>query len=266
MDGAGSAEAVRRFAALVRVAEPPLDRAALALAAGADPRLDPAVPLRVLDRLADGVGSLDDLVRRLFVEERFTGNTADYYDPRNSLLDRVLARRTGIPITLAVVAIEVGRRARVPLEGVGMPGHFLVRVPGTHRHLDVFGGGRELDAAGCEALFRATSGAGPGVAFGPHLLAPISTRAILARMLENLRGIYRARRRPADLEWVLRMRLVLPGTGPAEVLELAGALGDQGRWLEGARLLEEHAAAGPPPPEHAERFRTAAQSLRAHLN
>ena len=100
--------------------------------------------------------------------------------------------------------------------------------------------------------------------FGPHLLATASTRSMLARMLENLRGVYRERVRPADLEWVLRMRLALPGTGLPEVLELATALGDQGRWQEGARLLEERipdaSAVG------AERLRNAARALRAHLN
>lgn len=253
-----------RFATLLKGADPPLDRAALAIAAGADPGLDEDRWLAELDRLAEHVGSLRTLVHRLFETEGFAGNTADYRDPRNSLLPHVLTRKLGIPITLAVVTIEVGRRAGVALEGVGMPGHFLVRPVGTRRHLDVFRGGVELDIAGCEALFRATAGIRPDVPFGPHLLATASTRSILARMLENLRGVYRERARAADLEWVLRMRLALPGTGLAEVLELAAALGDQGRWLEGARLLEEHlpdaSAVG------AERLRTAARALRAHLN
>lgn len=265
MTGSQRADAVRRFLALVRVPDPPLDRAAIALAAGAEPNQDPTAVIAELDRLAVGVSSPEGLVRRLFVEEGFAGNARDYYDPRNSLLPSVLRRRTGIPISLAVVALEVGRRSAIPLEGVGMPGHFLVRLRGTHRHFDVFGGGRELDAAGCEALFRSTSGAGPEVAFGPHLLAPISTRGLLARMLENLRGIYRTRRRPADLEWVLRMRLALPGAGVSELLELGTSLGDQGLWIDGARLLEARADADTPTLD-AERLRTAARSLRAHLN
>lgn len=265
MGGSERADAVRRFTALVRAPEPPLDRAAIALAAGADPGQDPAESLAELDRLSTGVGSAEDLVRRLFVEEGFAGNARDYHDPRNSLLPEVLRRRTGIPISLAVVTLEVGRRSGVPLEGVGMPGHFLVRLRGTHRFLDVFGGGRELDARGCEELFRATSGAGPEVAFGPHLLAPISTRGLLTRMLENLRVVYRTRRRPADLEWVLRMRLALPGAGAGDLVELASSLGEQGRWLDGARLLESRADAGIPVPE-AERLRVAAKSLRARLN
>src|SRR6185437_9087185 len=84
---------------------------------GADPDLDAGIWLRELDRLAQGIDSLEALIHRLFVEERFAGNTADYYDPRNSLLDRVLHRKLGIPITLSIVCLEVGRRAGVTLEG-----------------------------------------------------------------------------------------------------------------------------------------------------
>ncbi|HXV93459.1 MAG TPA: transglutaminase-like domain-containing protein, partial [Pseudonocardia sp.] len=235
-------EAVRRFAEIASVPDPPLDRAALALAAGADPGLEPEPWLAELDRLAAGVDSLPALLERLFAEEGFSGNTDDYYDPRNSLLPEVLTRRSGIPISLAVVCIEVGRRAGIALEGVGMPGHFLVRPVGTQRHIDAFDGGSELDLAACEARFRAVTRAGPEVPFGPHLLTTASTPAILARMLENLRGVYRARRRPRDREWVLRMRLTLPGAGVGELLELAEVLGETGRWLDGARLLEEHVA------------------------
>ena len=257
-------DAVQRFGRVVGVPDPPLDRAALALAAGSDPALDVTRWLRELDRLASGVSSLDSLLHRLFVEEGFGGNVGDYADPRNSLLHHVLGRRLGIPITLAVVTIEVGRRAGVSIEGVGMPGHFLVRPTGTGRYLDVFAGGVEVNGARCEQLFRGATGAGPDVPFGPHLLTATPTRTILVRMLENLRGVYRARRRPADLEWVLRMRLLLPGVRLADVLDLGEALGDQGRWLEGAKLLEERVPAASA--AHAERLRTAAKSLRAHLN
>ena len=256
-------DAVARFAELVGLPDPPLDRAALAIAAGADPALEPDLWLAELDRLAAGVGSLDELLDRLFVQERFAGNERHYRDPRNSLLNHVLSRRLGIPITLAVVTMEVGRRAGIALEGVGMPGHFLVRAPGSAEHLDVFAGGARLTPADCEARFRAASGAGPEVPFGPHLLGTATTAAILVRMLENLRGIFRTRR-PADLEWVLRMRLALPGAGLAELLELADALGGQARWIDGARVLEQHLQEAPT--RQAERMRAAARALRARLN
>ncbi|GAA2542804.1 SirB1 family protein [Pseudonocardia hydrocarbonoxydans] len=257
-------DAVQRFGRVVAVPDPPLDRAALALAGGSDPELDIDRWLRELDRLAAGVSSLEGLRQRLFVEEGFGGNAGDYTDPRNSLLHHVLHRRLGIPITLAVVTMEVGRRAGVPIEGVGMPGHFLVRPTGTSRYLDVFAGGAEISGARCEQLFRGATGAGPEVPFGPHLLTAAPTRAILVRMLENLRAVYGARRRPADLEWVLRMRLLLPGVRLTDVLDLGTALGDQGRWLEGAKLLEDRVPAASA--AHADRLRNAARSLRAHLN
>jgi regulator of sirC expression with transglutaminase-like and TPR domain len=238
-----------------------LDRAALALAAGADPALDMARWLAELDRLAEGVTDLDGLMHRLFVREQFTGNTDNYYDPRNSLLPYVLTRRLGIPITLAVVCMEVGRRAGVAIEGVGMPGHFLVRPIGADVLLDVFDGGAELSPAACESRFRELGGTGP---FGPHLLETTTTPAILVRMLENLRAVFRMLRRPAGTEWVLRMRLHLPGTGLAEQLELAQALGGQGKWIEGAKVLEAQAPEAEP--EVARRLALAARSLRANLN
>lgn len=266
-DGARSLDmdAVERFAALMarRGPGPDLDVAVLAIAAGADEDLEPEVWLAELDRLAAGVDSLEGLVRRLFVEERFTGNAADYYDPRNCLLDKVLARRLGIPITLSVVCMEVGRRAGVPLEGVGMPGHFLVRVVGTDRYLDAFAGGELLNVADCEERFRLSTGAGADVTFGSHLLATAPTRSILARILANLRSVYHQLGRPADVEWVLRMRLALPGVTAAELVELGHAVAQQGRLLEAANLLDQQAEEWS---HFASTLQPAARALRAQLN
>lgn len=242
---------------------PNLDVGALAIAAGAEPDLDISRWLRELDRLAEGVDSLETLIERLFVDARFTGNTARYYDPRNSLLDQVLNRRLGIPITLSVVCIEVGRRAGLSLEGVGMPGHFLVRPLSTDRYLDAFDAGRLLDFADCEALFRASTQTGPQVAFGPHLLMPTPKRTILARILQNLRLAYRRLARPADLEWVLRMRLALPGAGADELIELSHTFTQQGKFREGARFLDAQLEQWP---QHAELLEQSAGSLRAQLN
>jgi regulator of sirC expression with transglutaminase-like and TPR domain len=257
--------AVEHFIALLagRGPGPELDVGALAIAAGADPALDATTSLRELDRLAERVDSLETLTHRLFVEEGFAGNTTRYYDPRNSLLNHVLDRRLGIPITLSVVCIEVGRRAGVSLEGVSMPGHFLVRPLATNRYLDAFHGGELLDLAGCEALFRASTQAGPNVRFGGHLLTTSPRRAIFARILENLRVVYRSLGRPADLEWVLRMRLALPGIGIQDLIELGQTLGGQGRFLDGAAFLESKV---PDWPQHAELLGQAARGLRAQLN
>src|SRR5439155_5170289 len=123
---------VARFADVVGRETVPLDEAALLVAAHDRPELDVAGELEQLDALAAGCAepSLDGLRRHLFANLGFVGNTDDYYDPRNSFLDEVVTRRTGLPITLAVVTIEVGRRLGLALAGVGMPGHFLVRASG----------------------------------------------------------------------------------------------------------------------------------------
>lgn len=257
----GMMDAVERFSEVVASRRPALDAGALAIAAGADPELDASRWLAELDRLAAGIDSLDALRHRIFVEECFAGNADDYYEPGNSLLHQVLRRRIGIPITLSVVCIEVGRRCGIPLQGIGMPGHFLLGVVGVPRYLDAFRGGRELDLAGCEALFRASTGS--EARFGPHLLHPTPVPAILIRILENLRVAYRMRSRAVDLEWVLRMRLALPSSGTPELLELARTMGQQGRFLEAARLLASRAEESP---HDAEFLTRAARSLRAHLN
>jgi regulator of sirC expression with transglutaminase-like and TPR domain len=258
-------DAVEHFIGLLagRGPGPDLDVGSLAIAAGADPELDPSTWLRELDRLAEGIDSLETLIHRLFVEENFAGNTADYYDPRNSLLDQVLHRRLGIPITLSVVCLEVGRRAGVSLEGISMPGHFLVRPMATNHYLDPFSGGALLDLASCEALFRTANQAGPEVPFGRHLLTAAPRRAIFARILQNLRTVYRDLGRPTDLEWVLRMRLALPGVVAQDLVELGHTLGRLGRFRDGARFLESQMDKWP---QHAQLLEYAARSLRAQLN
>jgi regulator of sirC expression with transglutaminase-like and TPR domain len=130
--------------------------------------------------------------RLLFEEEGFRGNAEDYYDPRNSFLNDVLDRRLGIPITLSVVYVAVAARAGLAAAGVGLPGHFVVRAEraGRHRLLDPFHGGRLLDRAECEALV-AQVRPDPGP-LDPRWLAPVTTRQVLVRMLNNLKAVYAA--------------------------------------------------------------------------
>ncbi|PVZ11079.1 SirB1 family protein [Actinomycetospora cinnamomea] len=253
--------AVDRFRALVDAGEPDLLDAALEIARAADPSADVTTARAEIDRLAVGVDGLDALVRRLYVEEGFHGDREDYYDPRNSSLTEVLARRTGIPITLAVVCLEVGRRADVALEPVGMPGHFLVHPVGSALHLDPFTG-ELLDRDQCVRRFREATGLGREVAFDDALLAPIGTEAVLVRMLTNLRGIHRSRGDLAELGWVLRMRLGLPGVSATEVAELAEVWGRRAAFREAADLLDTWAEA----PRDADALRRHARRWRAHLN
>jgi regulator of sirC expression with transglutaminase-like and TPR domain len=129
------------------------------------------------------------LTQYLFEEQGFRGNQDEYYDPRNSFLNEVLDRRTGIPITLSTLCIEVGRRAGLVVEGVGLPGHFVVRVGGGDGVLlDPFHGGAHLSADDCQRrLDRIFAGR---VKLEPQMLAAWDGRSILARVLRNLKGIY----------------------------------------------------------------------------
>src|SRR5262249_10945259 len=180
-----------------------LDQAALLIAAHAYPELDIAAELAVLDGLAQRciAPTLDALLNHLFRREWFVGNRVDYGDVRNSYLNDVLGRRLGIPITLSVLLMEVGRRLGLKIEGVGMPGHFLARCGDVW--IDAFDAGRPLDRDACYQLFLRVGGS-PG-SFDPAFLDPVGPRAILARMLANLRVSY-AQRGDADaLEWIGRL-------------------------------------------------------------
>ncbi|GLZ51236.1 transglutaminase-like domain-containing protein [Actinomycetospora sp. NBRC 106378] len=261
-DPQGSADAVTRFAALVEAGDPPLDRAALEIARLARPDADLGATLAELDRLASGIASVDGLVLRLFTEEGFAGNRENYYDPRNSSLVDVLERRLGIPITLAVVVIEVGRRAGLQIEPIGMPGHFLVHPVGSAWYVDPFTG-TLLDEADCRALFVASTGANPALPFHPDLLVPVTTEAVLVRMLTNLRVVHRAAGRVPELRRVLEARLHLPGVTAEEVVELAATMGRRGEYLDAARLLDSW---GERLPRHAAELARAARVWRAHLN
>jgi regulator of sirC expression with transglutaminase-like and TPR domain len=191
------------FAALVAAGERiDLGRATLVIARIAYPSLDPDPWLRRLDALAAGVrprlppgaplaAAVGEVTRYLFDECGFHGNQDDYYDPRNSYLNDVLERRTGIPISLSVLLLEVGARLGLPLEGVGFPGHFLVRVAGraTPVLLDPFFGGRPIDERELLARYRALGGRAAH-ALPPDALDTTATPGILMRMLRNLLRAY----------------------------------------------------------------------------
>ena len=217
----------------------PLDESALLIAAHARPGLDIQRELSKLDDLAAtcSAPTLDALMRHLFVDLGFSGNLRQYYDPRNSYLNEVVARRTGIPISLSVLAIVIGRRLGVPLAGVGLPGHFLLRDRvDPEIFVDPFDRGAILDRTGCERAFRRVQG--DDAAFDPTFLEPIGTFAILARMLANLRAIFAAQADHDSLLWVIRLRTALPGTLPEERAELATALAATGAFGSAADELD----------------------------
>jgi len=176
--------------------------------------------VRLRARLAPGDGAEERVAalnRFLFDELGFSGNADHYYDPRNSYLNEVLDRRTGIPITLSVLYMEIGRRIGLALEGVSFPGHFLVRLRlrGAMLVLDPFTGGDALSEADLrERLQRVIPEGGTGgipIAELPldQFLEPASKRQILARLLRNLKGIYRESDRPQRLLEVLNRILIV---------------------------------------------------------
>jgi regulator of sirC expression with transglutaminase-like and TPR domain len=256
-----------RFAELLArpAAAIPLDELAALIAVHAHPGLDPGVVLKGLDRLADGVATptLDGVRTHLFTDLGFSGNVRDYYDPRNSYLDDVLDRRLGIPISLAVVMVEVGRRVGVPLLGIAMPGHFLVRdATDPSRFVDPFARGRLLDRAGCADAFHRVQG--PDAPFEDRFLEPVSTAAIIGRMLANLRSYVASRGDRRDLAWILRLRTLLPDTPVEERAELASVLTLMGDFAAAAGELDLVAAAlgG----ELGREYRQSSERLRARLN
>jgi regulator of sirC expression with transglutaminase-like and TPR domain len=139
-------------------------------------------------------------------------NEADYGDPRNSFLNEVLARRVGLPITLSVLYMEVGRRAGLELQGVGFPGHFLAKYVspgGVEVFVDAFHGGEMLSGDECVARYRARTG---GRDLDRRHLAAVAPRQILARMLHNLKRTYLERKDDVRAWWVLdRILLLTPG-------------------------------------------------------
>jgi regulator of sirC expression with transglutaminase-like and TPR domain len=241
----------RAFALLLQRPDAEIDliEAALLIARGADPTLDPvrcrgqleALAAQVRQRLDErGIAHAADphfiqpvlatLNQVLFAEAGFAGNADAYYDPRNSYLHEVLARRTGIPITLALVYIEVARRVGLRLHGVGLPGHFLAgwAPPGADLatsddalFIDAFHGGRIRTPVECAFFFHQLHGS--GCPFVRQFLAPVTARQFLARLLGNLKSIYLGQQ---DLMQTLRIvdYLVLVQPKAASELRLRGML------------------------------------------
>ena len=256
-----------RFAELVQgpESELPLDQASLLIAAHAYPALDIDTELESLDELAAGCPepTLHGWRRYLFDDLGFTGNVDDYYDPANSFLNEVVRRRTGLPISLSVLGMEVGRRLRLEMVGVGMPGHFLIQHVGSDPPMwvDPFAGGRLLDRAACEERFHLVNGA--STPFLDTYLDPVGPRAILGRMLANLKAIYATRGNLEALAWVFALRLAIPGVPPIERRELARVLGSTGQFVKAAEALEELAETLP---TQAPTLLAEAVALRARLN
>jgi regulator of sirC expression with transglutaminase-like and TPR domain len=205
-----------------------LDRAALTLCLEDYPGLDLEEYLRRLDTLAAraevligqdrSVGNvLNCLHEVLFVQEGFRGNATDYYDPRNSFLNEVMDRKLGIPISLSVIFIEVSRRIAFPAFGVGFPGHFIVKCQDGDREIliDPFNNGHILTEKNCQELLDRVYGG--TVPIQPSFLQAMSKKAVISRMLFNLKGIYYQKEEYSKaLAVVERILMLNPGT-PSEI-------------------------------------------------
>ena len=204
-----SAEFIEKFTRIAKSPEPDLAHAALLIARLEYSDLDASRYLRLLDQMgaeardrlsaldasADPLARIKAISSYLFDEQGFTGNEARYDDPRNSFLNAVLDRRTGIPITLALVYIEVARRAGLRVEGVNFPGHFLLRLPrdygGVTSDRDVIVDpfqGAVLSEPDCRKLLR--DHGGDDTAFDRRLLMRATKQQIFIRMLVNLKRLY----------------------------------------------------------------------------
>jgi regulator of sirC expression with transglutaminase-like and TPR domain len=215
-----------RFAELMAAdaGDVPLDEAALLISTELQPGLDLIEWMAALDLLAGEcpTPTAVGVSRFLFGDGHFVGNRMAYYDWRNSCLDRVIATRTGIPISLSVLMIEVARRVGVKLVGVGMPTHFLVGVAGDPEvFFDPFTGGRRLDRDQARALFEDLTHR--QVPWVESYLDPTPNRDIVIRMLNNLKSVFAGRSDTVRLGIVMGLRATIPELADAEDDEIATA-------------------------------------------
>lgn len=245
-----------RFQALIEEPVIRLDEAALAIAAEEYAGLDEGACLARLDALAELVrrrapgpvrvsATLRAIRDVLFVDEGFKGNDKAYYDPRNSYLNEVLERRLGIPISLSVLFMEVARRVGLGLEGVGFPGHFLVKLRpelGPEVFIDAYNGGEILSAEECVARFK---NAPTAREFDPRYLEGVTHRQILGRMLHNLKRVYVEQGDDVRAFWVIDRLLLLSPGAVDEVRDRGLVSARLGLKPAAARDLEAYLAAEP---------------------
>jgi len=206
-----------------------LTRVALEVARDARPGLEIDAEMRRIDALAGRARArigpsarprqvLGHINWVLFVEESFRGDTEGYYDPANSFLDAVIARKLGIPISLSILYLALADRLSLPMAGVNLPAHFVVRtLEDDPTFVDPFHEGALLDARGCERLVEQATG--QAVRLGESSLAPCPTPTLVARMLRNLKAVYLRDHRYAEVLPFLR-RLVALDPSPLERRDL----------------------------------------------
>lgn len=256
-----------------------LARAALLVAAESDPKADIDGSLGVLDRWAEELrgrldpswNNLQKLARLrafLFEDLGFRGDRTHYYSPRNSFLHDVIERRRGVPLTMAIVMMELGWRVGIPFEGVGFPGHFLVRLAGEPADLllDPFSRGMTVHREECVQMLEESSGG--RLQFEDHLLESIGKRQMIERLLHNLKGAYlRSDDDEGALLAVDRLLLIDP-ENLAETRDRGLLLFRMRRYSEAIECLKRYCAGAPDAPDHGliERHVNALRQLIASMN
>jgi len=223
---------------------------------------------RVRERLAADSGVVESVAainHVLFVEAGFRGNREDYYDPRNSFLNDVVDRKLGIPITLALLYMEIARLVGFPLFGVGMPGHFLLKhydVEGRETLIDAFNGGRVVTASECQVrLDEIYDGQ---VTLRPEFLMSVSRRQMLTRMLSNLKNIYLSGRNFRKMLDVVDLILAIYPRSAEDVKQRALLRYNLGQSRAALEDFDEYLKMSPDASD-ADEIRQAALAIRRNL-
>jgi regulator of sirC expression with transglutaminase-like and TPR domain len=223
---------------------------------------------RVKGRLPNVAGPAETIAalnQVLFTEEGFRGNRENYYDPRNSFLNDVLQLKLGIPITLALVYMEVGRRVGFPLFGVGMPGHFLLKhydIEGRETLIDAFNNGAVVTERECQhRLDEIYSGQLP---LQPEFLLSVSRRQMLTRILNNLKNVYMAGRNFRKALKVVDLICAVYPRSPEDVKQRAMLRYSAGQMRGAVEDLEEYLKMSPDASD-ADEIRHTALSIRRSM-
>ena len=250
----------KEFSQLASLADDRIDLAhgALLIATAAYPDLDKSSYLERLDQMASRVKldmtantKSEDIITKLntilFEQEKFRGNRENYYDPDNSFLNRVLDRKTGIPITLSLIYIEVAGRLGLDVRGIGLPGHFITALyhASGKIFIDPFNRGEIRTVDECLEIVRANRGT--TVTSDLHWLQPIGRKELLARMLRNLKLIYARQDNDVMLFKTIHWILTLQPEAPAELSARAmlyEAMGNPSRavkdWERYIAIIGDH--------------------------
>jgi regulator of sirC expression with transglutaminase-like and TPR domain len=266
-----------RLLRLVRRADADPAEAALLCGAEADPELDVDLALLRVDALADAVRTRADLggapedharvlARELGQRLGFTGDASTYHDPDNALLHRVLERKRGLPISLAIVYVAVARRLGIRAYAINLPGHVVAAVANADRPvvLDPFHGGVRLDESAIAQ--RVAVATGGQLDYRRSMLRPASTVDLVRRLLNNLTRDLAAADRPADALWTVELKLLLPNREPGDHRVLGELSMRTGAFDRAAEAFETYLElGGRDAPDH-EDVRRLAIGARARMN